>query len=79
VTIDGKDLSRVRLDSYRSALGVVLQDSFLFDGSIENIAFSRPDATDEEILEACRIAHVATRWKKKAAGRAEAAAACPMR
>ena len=59
VTVDGADLSRVRLDSYRSALGVVLQDSFLFDGSIrENIAFSRPDATEEQIMEACRIAHV---------------------
>jgi subfamily B ATP-binding cassette protein MsbA len=59
VTVDGQDLSRVRLDSYRSALGVVLQDSFLFDGSIkENIAFSRPSATEEEILAACRIAHV---------------------
>ena len=59
VTIDGVDLSRVRLDSYRSALGVVLQDSFLFDGSIrENIAFSRPEATEQEILEACHIAHV---------------------
>lgn len=59
VTIDGQDLSRVRLDSYRSALGVVLQDSFLFDGSIrENITFSRPAATEEEILAACRIAHV---------------------
>jgi subfamily B ATP-binding cassette protein MsbA len=53
------DLSHVRLDSYRPALGVVLQDSFLFDGSIrENIAFSRPEATEEEIMEACRIAHV---------------------
>jgi ABC-type bacteriocin/lantibiotic exporter with double-glycine peptidase domain len=59
VTVDGVDLSKVRLDSYRSALGVVLQDSFLFDGSIrENIAFSHPDATEQEILEACRIAHV---------------------
>jgi ABC-type multidrug transport system fused ATPase/permease subunit len=59
VTVDSVDLSRVRLDSYRSALGVVLQDSFLFDGSIrENIVFSRPDATGEEFLEACRIAHV---------------------
>jgi ABC-type multidrug transport system fused ATPase/permease subunit len=59
VTVDGQDLGRVRLDSYRSALGVVLQDSFLFDGSIkENIAFSHPSATDEEILAACRIAHV---------------------
>jgi len=59
VLVDGVDLSHVRLDSYRSALGVVLQDSFLFDGSIrENIAFSRPDATEEQIMEACRIAHV---------------------
>jgi ABC-type bacteriocin/lantibiotic exporter with double-glycine peptidase domain len=59
VMIDGIDLSTVRLDSYRPALGVVLQDSFLFDGSIrENIAFSHPDATEEEIMEACRIAHV---------------------
>jgi ABC-type multidrug transport system fused ATPase/permease subunit len=59
VLVDGADLSQVRLDSYRPALGVVLQDSFLFDGSIrENIAFSRPEATEEEIMEACRIAHV---------------------
>jgi len=59
VTVDGFDLSKVRLDSYRPALGVVLQDSFLFDGSIrENIAFSRPGATEQELLEACRIAHV---------------------
>lgn len=59
VTVDGIDLSKARLDSYRSALGVVLQDSFLFDGSIrENIAFSRPEATEEEIMQACRIAHV---------------------
>jgi subfamily B ATP-binding cassette protein MsbA len=69
VTVDGVDLSKVRLDSYRPALGVVLQDSFLFDGSIrENIAFSRPDATEQEILEACRLAHVdefAERFKDK--------------
>jgi subfamily B ATP-binding cassette protein MsbA len=59
VAVDGNDLSHVRLDSYRPALGVVLQDSFLFDGSIrENIAFSRPEATEEEIMEACRVAHV---------------------
>jgi subfamily B ATP-binding cassette protein MsbA len=59
VTVDGTDLSRVRLNSYRPSLGVVLQDSFLFDGSIrENIAFSRPEASEQEILEACRIAHV---------------------
>jgi len=59
VRIDGVDLSTVRLDSYRSQLGVVLQDSFLFDGSIrENVAFSRPDSSEEKILEACRIARV---------------------
>jgi subfamily B ATP-binding cassette protein MsbA len=59
VLVDGVDLSRVRLDSYRPALGVVLQESFLFDGSIrENIAFSRPDASEEEIKQACEIAHV---------------------
>ena len=59
VLVDGIDLSTVRLDSYRPALGVVLQDSFLFDGSIrENIAFSRPDASEEQIMEASRIAHV---------------------
>jgi subfamily B ATP-binding cassette protein MsbA len=59
VLVDGVDLSRIRLDSYRPALGVVLQESFLFDGSIrENIAFSRPDASEEEIKQACEIAHV---------------------
>jgi len=59
VLIDGVDLSTVRLESYRSQLGVVLQDSFLFDGSIlENVAFSRPQASREQILEACRIARV---------------------
>jgi subfamily B ATP-binding cassette protein MsbA len=59
VTVDGVDLSTVRLDSYRTQLGVVLQDTFLFDGTIEeNIAFAKPNATKEEILEACRIARV---------------------
>ena len=59
IWIDGKDLAQVRLDSYRTHLGVVLQESFLFDGSIrENVAFSRPVATEAEILEACRIARV---------------------
>jgi ABC-type multidrug transport system fused ATPase/permease subunit len=49
----------VRLDSYRTQLGVVLQDTFLFDGSIEdNIAFARPGANKEQIREACRIARV---------------------
>jgi ABC-type multidrug transport system fused ATPase/permease subunit len=59
VRVDGIDLSTVRLDSYRTRLGVVLQESFLFDGTIrENVAFSRPEATEEEILRACRIARV---------------------
>ena len=59
ITVDGVDLSTVRLDSYRSQLGVVLQETFLFDGSIEeNIAFARPNATKEQIREACRIARV---------------------
>ncbi len=59
VLIDNVDLSKVRLDSYRTRLGVVLQETFLFDGNIrENVSFSRPDATEEQILEACRIARV---------------------
>jgi subfamily B ATP-binding cassette protein MsbA len=59
VMVDGIDLSTVRLDSYRSQLGVVLQESFLFDGTIkENVMFSHPEATDEEFLNACRIARV---------------------
>jgi ABC-type multidrug transport system fused ATPase/permease subunit len=59
VKVDGFDLSRVRLDSYRTQLGVVLQETFLFDGSIrENVRFSRPDATEEEVMRACRIARV---------------------
>ena len=53
------DLATVKLRSYRTQLGVVLQDTFLFDGTIrENVAFARPDATEEEILDACRIARV---------------------
>jgi len=59
VRVDGIDLSTVRLDTFRTRLGVVLQESFLFDGTIrENVAFSRPEATEEEILRACRIARV---------------------
>jgi subfamily B ATP-binding cassette protein MsbA len=59
VLVDGVDLSAVRLSSYRTQLGVVLQETFLFDGSIrENVAFGRPDATEEEIQEVCRIARV---------------------
>ena len=59
VRVDGLDLSTVDLNSYRSQLGVVLQDSFLFDGSIrENVMFSRPEATEEQFLFACRTARV---------------------
>jgi ABC-type multidrug transport system fused ATPase/permease subunit len=59
IRVDGMDLSAVRLDSYRTRLGVVLQESFLFDGTIrENVIFSRPEATEEELLRACRIARV---------------------
>jgi ABC-type multidrug transport system fused ATPase/permease subunit len=59
VLVDGVDLSRVKLSSYRTQLGVVLQETFLFDGTIaENVAFARPGASEEEILEACRIARV---------------------
>jgi ABC-type multidrug transport system fused ATPase/permease subunit len=59
ILVDGTDLSTVRLDSYRTRLGVVLQESFLFDGTIrENVLFSRPDASEEEFLRACRIARV---------------------
>ncbi len=60
VLVDGVDLATVELDSYRRQLGVVLQETFLFDGTIrDNVAFSRPDAADEQVREACRIAHVA--------------------
>lgn len=59
VRVDGVDLATVRLDSYRTQLGVVLQDTFLFDGTIrENVAFARPHATEAEIMDACRIARV---------------------
>jgi ABC-type multidrug transport system fused ATPase/permease subunit len=59
VLADGIDLASVKLSSYRTQLGVVLQDTFLFDGSIrENVAFARPEASGEEIMEACRIARV---------------------
>jgi ABC-type multidrug transport system fused ATPase/permease subunit len=59
VLVDAIDLATVKLDSYRTQLGVVLQETFLFDGTIrENVAFARPDATEEEILAACQIARV---------------------
>ena len=59
VVVDDVDLAHVNLNTFRSQLGVVLQDSFLFDGTIrENILFSRPDATEEQFLFACRTARV---------------------
>jgi subfamily B ATP-binding cassette protein MsbA len=58
VLIDGRDLATVRLRDYRSQLGVVLQDNFLFDGTIgDNIRYGSPAATPEEIREVSRIAH----------------------
>ncbi|HSJ14101.1 MAG TPA: ABC transporter ATP-binding protein, partial [Longimicrobiales bacterium] len=58
VLVDGRDLTGLRLRDYREFLGVVMQENFLFDGTIrENIAFAKPDATDAEIRDASRIAH----------------------
>jgi subfamily B ATP-binding cassette protein MsbA len=58
IQVDGKDLQKVRLRDYRSHLGVVLQDNFLFDGSIlENIRFANPHANLEKIKEMCRVAN----------------------
>jgi subfamily B ATP-binding cassette protein MsbA len=58
VKVDGRDLEEIRLKDYRQELGVVLQDNFLFDGTIaENIGFSHPHATREEIMAASRVAH----------------------
>jgi ABC-type multidrug transport system fused ATPase/permease subunit len=59
VLIDGHDLATVRLSSFRRQLGVVLQETFLFDGTIrEDVKFSRPEATEEEIMKACATARV---------------------
>ena len=59
ITIDGKDLSKVNLSSYRRNLGVVLQDEFLFEGSIrENILFPKPNATEEQLQHAVKAAYV---------------------
>lgn len=58
VLVDGRDLQELKLRDYRHHLGVVLQDNFLFDGSIrENIRFSNPHATADEIVEVCRVAN----------------------
>jgi ABC-type multidrug transport system fused ATPase/permease subunit len=59
ITIDGNDISKVNLNSYRKNLGVVLQDEFLFEGSIrKNILFPRPNATEEELQAAVKAAYV---------------------
>jgi ABC-type multidrug transport system fused ATPase/permease subunit len=59
ILVDGRDLATMRLREYRSRLGIVLQDNFLFDGTIlDNIRFAKPDATEAAVLEAARIAHV---------------------
>jgi subfamily B ATP-binding cassette protein MsbA len=58
VLVDDRDLTTIRMREYRSFLGVVLQDNFLFDGTIaENIAFSKPGATKEEVRAAASVAH----------------------
>ncbi len=68
VRVDGNDLRDVRLSSYRRQLGVVLQDPFLFSGTIaDNIRFGRPDATDDEVLDAARaigVDKVAARFEE---------------
>ncbi|MDC1162150.1 ABC transporter ATP-binding protein [Tenacibaculum sp.] len=59
ITIDNQDISKVKLSSYRKNLGVVLQDEFLFEGTIrENILFPRPNATEEELKNAVNAAYV---------------------
>ena len=58
ILVDGQDLAELRLGDYRSHLGVVFQDNFLFDGTVlENIAYASPHASEEEVLRAARIAH----------------------
>ena len=59
ITVDGIDLGTVRLDAFRTQIGVVLQETFLFDGTIlDNVAFARPDATPDEVCAACQSARV---------------------
>jgi ABC-type multidrug transport system fused ATPase/permease subunit len=59
ITLDRADLDSLKLHDYRGHLGVVMQDNFLFDGTVrENIAFTRPDATDAQVREVSRIANV---------------------
>jgi ABC-type multidrug transport system fused ATPase/permease subunit len=69
VLVDGMDLASLKLRDYRRQIGVVMQENFLFDGTIrENIAYAKPDASEAEILEAARIAHVdefVEKWEKR--------------
>jgi subfamily B ATP-binding cassette protein MsbA len=59
ILVDDTDLATLRLSSFRQQLGVVLQETFLFDGTIrENVKFSRPQATEQQLMEACHIARV---------------------
>jgi len=59
VLVDSTDLATVKLSSYRTQLGVVLQETFLFDGTIrENVAYARPNASEEDIMAACQLARV---------------------
>lgn len=59
ITVDGVDLAKVSLNSFRSQLGVVLQDDFLFEGTIrENILYPRPQASEQQVLLAVKAAHV---------------------
>ena len=59
ITIDGNDVSKVKLQSFRKHLGVVLQDEFLFEGTIrENIMFPRPEATEDQVQAAVKAAYV---------------------
>ena len=61
IFVDGRDLSKIRLKDFRSHLGVVLQENFLFDGTVEdNIRFARPDAPREEVERVSRIANAHT-------------------
>jgi ATP-binding cassette subfamily B protein len=59
IYVDGRNIRDYKRNDLRSIFGMVLQDAWLFDGTIrENIRFGKPDASDEEIYEACRLAHV---------------------
>ncbi len=69
ILVDGIDMDELKLHEYRSHLGVVMQDNFLFDGTIrDNIAFARPGATDDEVRAVAKISHVdefVNSWEKK--------------